>query len=71
MDRCVKCVDWSSILRAKELSINAHQQTQPKNRPSHNQYSNPADLLPPPFGSSLIMMIMMMMIITDCDETDG
>ena len=37
-------------LMGKELSINAHQPTQSKKRPSHKQYQNPASLLPPPFG---------------------
>ena len=40
-------------LTGEELSINAHQPTQPKKRPSHNQYQNPANLLLPPFGSPL------------------
>ena len=35
----------------KELSINAHQPTQPKKRPSPNQYQDPANLLPPPFDA--------------------
>ena len=39
-------------LTGELLSINAYQPTQPKKRPSHNQYKNPANLLPPPFGSS-------------------
>ena len=42
---------WEVLyLTGEELSINAHQQTQPKKRPSHNQYPNPANLLPPPFA---------------------
>ena len=40
-------------LTGEELSINAHQPTQPKKRPSQNHYQNPANLLPPPFGSTL------------------
>ncbi len=40
-------------LTGKELSINAHRPTQSKKSPSHNQYANPADLLPPSFGPSL------------------
>ena len=38
-------------LTGEELSINAHQPTQPKKRPGQNQYQNPANLLPPAFGS--------------------
>ncbi len=38
-------------LTGEELSIYAHQPTQPKKRPSHNQYQTLASLLPPPFGS--------------------
>ncbi len=44
-----RCVRSLFIWRVKSsLCINAHQPTQPKKRPSHNQYSNPADLLPLP-----------------------
>ena len=43
---------WKAFhLTGEELSIYAHQSTQRKNRPSHNQYQNLASLLPPPFGS--------------------
>ncbi len=38
-------------LTGGELSIYAHQPTQPKKRPSYNQYQNLACLLRPPFGS--------------------
>ena len=45
---------WEVLcLMGKGLSINAHQPTRPKNRPSHNQYQDPANLLPPPFGTLL------------------
>lgn len=40
-------------LTGEELSLNAHRPTQLKKRPSHNQYPNPADLLPPSFSPSL------------------
>ena len=46
------CVDWF-YRTGEQLSINADQPTQPKKRPSHNQYQNPANLLPPPFGALL------------------
>lgn len=41
-------------LTGEELSINAHQPIQPNKRPSHNQYQNPDNVLPPPFGSLLL-----------------
>ena len=44
---------WVLYLTGKGLSINAHQPTQQKKRPSHNQYQNSANLLLPPLGALL------------------